>query len=120
MLHENPFKNDPFALVWLAYKNLYNKPCEVWWDVHEYTGNDEVFGQTIFPDDGGVPQVFIYADHPVNVQTETFGHELAHIAVGEEHDHDEVWEAAFDAIFNEYNRICEEMFPKKDGENDGT
>ena len=28
-----------------------------------------------------------------------------------EHDHDEVWQEAFDKIFEEYNRIGDQMFP---------
>jgi hypothetical protein len=33
------------------------------------------------------------------------------VAVGIEHDHDEVWQEAFDKIFEEYNRIGNQMFP---------
>lgn len=33
------------------------------------------------------------------------------VAVGVEHDHDEVWQEAFDKIFEEYNRIGSQMFP---------
>lgn len=115
---ENPFRNDPFMLVWEAYKRLYNKPCEAWWDTYESSGEEENYGITIFPDDGSVPQIFIFVEHPVSVQIETLGHELAHVAVGIEHDHDEVWEAAFDAIFKEYNRLGDELFSaeRKDGE----
>ena len=70
-----------------------------------------------FPTDGSTPQVLVFAEHPVNIQTETFAHELAHVAVGPEHEHDEVWEAAFDAIFKEYNRLGDLMFAKpEDGE----
>ena len=42
---------------------------------------------------------------------EVLAHELAHVAVGIEHDHDEVWQEAFDKIFEEYNRIGNQMFP---------
>lgn len=109
----SPFINDPFALVWQAFKNLYpNKECEIWWDTHQNDEHDGDYGFTVFPYDGALPQIFIYAEHEVNVQTETLGHELAHLAVGAEHDHDDVWEAAFDAIFREYNRIGDELFGK--------
>ena len=63
--------------------------------------------------------MFVYAEHPVNIQVETFAHELAHVAVGPEHEHDEVWEATFDAIFKEYNRLGDLMFAKpEDGESE--
>ena len=44
---------------------------------------------------------------------ETLAHELAHVAVGVEHEHDAVWEEAFDKIFAEYNRLGEEMFGER-------
>lgn len=111
MSMETPFKNDPFALVWQAFKNLYpNKECDIWWDTHQNDEHDGDYGFTVFPYDGARPQIFVYAEHEVNVQTETLGHELAHLAVGVEHDHDEVWEEAFEAIFQEYNRLGDTMF----------
>lgn len=111
-----PFRNDPFAIVWMAFKKLYpGKDCEIWWEIHDVSGHEEEYGFTHQPLDGTTPTVCIYSEHPVNIQVETLGHELAHVAVGVEHEHDEVWEAAFDAIFREYNRIGDEMFPK-DGE----
>ena len=113
-----PFENDPFSMVWIAFKNLYpDKECEVFWDQHQEDEHKEEYGFTSFPTDGSTPQVLVFAEHPVNIQTETFAHELAHVAVGPEHEHDEVWEAAFDAIFEEYNRLGDLMFAKpEDGE----
>lgn len=112
-----PFVNDPFSMVWVAFKNLYpDKECEVFWDQHQEDEHKEEYGFTNFPSDGSTPQVFVYAEHPVNIQTETFAHELAHVAVGPEHEHDDVWEAAFDAIFKEYNRLGDLRFAKPEEE----
>lgn len=113
-----PFENDPFSMVWIAFKNLYpDKECEVFWDQHQEDEHKEEYGFTSFPTDGSTPQVLVFAEHPVNIQTETFARELAHVAVGPEHEHDEVWEVAFDAIFKEYNRLGDLMFAKpEDGE----
>ena len=52
----------------------------------------------------------------MNVCVETFAHELAHVAVGVEHEHDSVWEEAFDKIFAEYNRIGEELYGSKEAD----
>lgn len=113
----NPFDNDPFALVWAAFKNLYSyKECYCYFDQHQNDQHDEEYGFAHFPDDGSTPSVFIYAEHSINTQVETFAHELAHVAVGPEHEHDDVWEAAFNAIFQEYNRIGDELFGKPVGE----
>lgn len=43
---------------------------------------------------------------------ETLAHELAHVIVGPNHDHDEKWEEVFDNIFNEYNRYGKEKYKK--------
>lgn len=112
-----PFENDPFSMVWVAFKNLYpDKECEVFWDQHQEDEHEKEYGFTNFPTDGSTPQVLVFAEHPVNTQTETFAHELAHVAVGPEHEHDEVWEAAFDAIFKEYNRLGDLLFAKPEDE----
>lgn len=109
----NPFINDPFSLVWTSFKNLYpDKEFDAYFDQHQKDQHDNEYGFTHFPEDGSKPSVFIYAEHSVNIQVETFAHELAHVAVGPEHEHDDVWEAAFDAIFKEYNRIGDEMVSK--------
>lgn len=72
-----------------------------------------VYGLTDFADDGSVA-VFVKPSLEVADAVEVLAHELAHVAVGVEHDHDEVWQEAFDKIFEEYNRIGSQMFP--DGE----
>lgn len=109
----SPFANDPFALVCQAYKNLYDKPFQAFFDQHEDDEHKEEYGFTHFVD-GEIPKIIIFAEHPVNVCVETFAHELAHVAVGVEHEHDEVWNDAFDKIFAEYNRLGEEMFGSRE------
>ena len=107
---KTPFKNDPFCMVYMAYKRLYDKPCEIWWDYHEEDKHEQEYGFTSFPNDGGIPTVIIYSDHPVEIQVETLAHELAHVAVGVGHDHDSMWYEAFTAINTEFNKIVDEMF----------
>lgn len=110
---ENPFENDPFSFVYQAFQNLYpDKKCEVFW---EPKIRDEALGLTYFGEDGSVV-VFVDPGLKVIEATETLAHELAHVGVGIEHDHDEVWKAAFDAIAREYNRIGDEFF--RQGEKD--
>lgn len=109
-----PFKNDIFALIWRAFKNLYpDKDCECYWepDIQDADDGSKVYGETYWGEDGAV-DVFVGTGLPIADSAEIFAHELAHVAVGAEHDHDEEWEKAFDDIFNEYNRIGDEMFDK--------
>ena len=107
---ESPFKNDPFAMIYQAFKRLYSdKQCDIWWDTPK-EADKQAFGVTNFPDDGGCPQVFVYPNYPVHQQAEILAHELAHVAVGPEHEHDDVWESAFDAIQKGYDRIGNELF----------
>lgn len=108
-----PFQNDPFAMVWWAFKKLYpDKDCEVYWEpqIRDSEDGKPAYGMTDFADDGSVA-VFVKPSLEVGDAVEVLAHELAHVAVGIEHDHDEVWEKAFDKIFDEYNRIGDKMFP---------
>lgn len=105
-----PFQNDPFADVWQAFKNLYpGKECEVFWEtqIRESEDGHPVYGLTDFGDDGTVC-VFIDAHLSVVDAVEILAHELAHVAVGIEAEHDERWDAAFEAIYQEYMRIVRE------------
>ena len=111
-----PFQNDMFAMVWGAFKKLYpDKGCEIYWEprIRGEEDGKPVYGLTKFADDGSVA-VFVKPSLEVADAVEVLAHELAHVAVGVEHDHDEVWQEAFDKIFEEYNRIGSQMFP--DGE----
>lgn len=105
----SPFSNDPFAVVSQAYKNLYSKPFLAYYSQHKDDEHDKEYGFTTFRD-GETPVITIFAEHSVNECIETFAHELAHVAVGVEHEHDAVWEEAFDKIFVEYNRLGDEIF----------
>lgn len=122
-LFQSPFGNDPFALVAKAFKSLYpDKAYIAYWEPNIYGDESEEMpkpcGLTDFGEDGTVA-VFVDPGIPVTHAVEIFAHELAHVAVGISHDHDKEWEAAFDAIFVEYNRIAVEMFgppAEKEGE----
>lgn len=108
-----PFQNDMFAMVWGAFKKLYpDKDCEIYWEpqIRDEEDGKPVYGLTDFADDGSVA-VFVKPSLEVADAVEVLAHELAHVAVGVEHDHDEVWQEAFDKIFEEYNRIGSQMFP---------
>ena len=112
---ESPFANDPFSLVWKAFKNLYpGKGCEVQWQpgIQDDELSEQGYGFTEFHDDGS-NLVVVDANLQVSNAVEVLAHELAHVAVGIENEHGAAWETAFDAIFQEYGRIAEEMFGKQ-------
>ena len=89
-----------------------DKDCEIYWEpqIRDEEDGKPVYGLTDFADDGSVA-VFVKPSLEVANAVEILAHELAHVAVGVEHDHDEVWQEAFDKIFEEYNRIGSQMFP---------
>lgn len=110
------FQNDPFLMVWRAFKNLYpDKNCNCFWEpnIRNNEKDEECCGLTDFDVETGEVSVFIKPSLSVFDAVEIFAHELAHVAVGVEHDHDDAWEKAFEDIFIEYNRIGEMMFPNK-------
>ena len=73
----------------------------------------KVYGLTDFGEDGEIT-IFVSSKLSIENATEIFAHELAHAGVGIEHDHDEVWEKAFQDLFDEYNKIGDAMFSKGD------
>lgn len=78
---KNPFLNDPFAMVWQAFQNLYpDKNCDVYWDpnLQPDEAGKSVYGVTVFNDDGKV-LVFVDAMISVNNAVEILAHELAHV-----------------------------------------
>ncbi len=107
----NPFKNDPFEIVWEAFKNLYpDKDCECWFDVlDDPKDKDGHYGLTQWSDDGAIT-VAVDVGLRLADAVEIFAHELAHVAVGADADHGEEWEEAFDAIHAEYDRIGYERY----------
>lgn len=113
---KTPFANDPFALVWQAFTNLYpGIEIECWIEPQIRTTEDgtPVYGLTDFGEDGSIA-VFVTPTITLIDAVEIFAHELAHAAVGVSEDHGEKWQAAFDAIFREYNRIGDELFGRAD------
>lgn len=54
---ESPFVNDPFAMVWQAFKNLYpGKDCEVQWQpgIQDDGLSEQGYGFTEFCEDGSI------------------------------------------------------------------
>lgn len=106
-----PFQNDPFAVIYQAFANLFpGKECVCYWhdEIRPSEDGSTVYGLTDFPDDATAPAVFVSSNLSINNAAEILAHELAHVAVGVEHDHDAVWEKAFDDIYQEYIRIFTE------------
>ena len=114
------FENSPFEMLAEAFKRLYpDVEYKAFIDPHirPGEGNKKAYGLTDF-DDGNIT---IYIDSELKIvdAIEIFAHELAHAAVGVEHDHDEAWESAFDALFEEYNKIGDELFVENTEGEDG-
>lgn len=113
----NPFKNDPFAIVYKAFQNLYpDKKCVIYWEpgkISDDEGNEYV-GMTHFAKDGEIT-VEVSVNMFIGDAVETLAHELAHVAAGSAEAHGEEWEKVFDAIHNEYDRIGNEMFGEDSG-----
>lgn len=115
MKYNTVFINDPFTMVYEAFGNLYpDKHCICQWapKIRADEDGSPVLGLTNFGEDGEI-NVYISSSLKVEDAMDILAHELAHVAVGIDHDHDEVWEKAYDDIFDEYNRIGDAMFPEE-------
>lgn len=112
---EHPFNNDMLGVVWEAFKMLYPEKVEtiksiVWVEnIHEYVQDkegEESIGVTKF-DTENKASIMIDANISIHDSIYVFAHELAHVAVGYEHEHDDVFKDAFDAINDKYNEIVD-------------
>ena len=109
---ESPFMNDPFALVAMAFKRLYpglEFDALIVPELKDENGSP-VCGETVFPEDGSKPCVEISGAIPLAAAVEILAHELAHVAAPDDQEHGKRWKAAFDQIFEEYNKIAEAQF----------
>ena len=117
------FQNSPFEMLAEAFRRLYpdvEYMAFIEPHIREGENGEKVYGLTDFDEDSGAITIFIDSDLSIVNAIEVFAHELAHAAVGVEHDHDEAWEGAFDALFEEYNKIGDELFVENtEGDNDG-
>lgn len=105
------FANDPFELVAMAFKSLYPHKNYVAYWVPDDIPDEDWLGVTTFPEDPkDSPTIQVKTSLPVENAVEIFAHELAHVVVGAEEEHNNQWKNAFNAIFAEYNRIGEKMF----------
>ena len=124
------FINDPFHVVYQAFKELYpDKECEIMFDYNVETTDthERVKGVTIFPDDGSIPQIRIDCEQTIDQISGILAHELAHVALGKpewddrELDHGEDFEKVLDAIFDRFNELqgfCADGERRTDGEAD--
>ncbi|SJP48374.1 hypothetical protein [Clostridioides difficile] len=100
--------NTPIEDVVQSVINLYGDiDCEICFDYGLIAEGN--YGVTTFCDDG-TKVITLAIETTLDVLCETLAHELAHVIVGIEHDHDEVWEKCFDSIHKEYNRYCKEKY----------
>ncbi len=105
--------NDPFVVLLAAVQNLYPEiECEIQLDP-TIKKPFKLFGKrlwghcgcTLFPDDGGIPQIRLSSNIPYFAVVEILAHELAHVVAGIDAGHGEEWEEAFKKIHAEYD-IC--------------
>ena len=67
-------------------------------------------GETIFPDDNSIPLINISTNIPFMHMPEILGHELAHVIVGKENEHNEVWQKVFHEIQEKFTEIVMRNF----------
>ena len=106
------FKNSPFEMLDIAFKKLFSDIRYTAYlddDIRADEDSEKVYGATHIDEDRKIT-IFLDYNLTINNAVEVFAHELAHAAVGAEHDHDEVWEKAFEDLFEEYHKIGDEMF----------
>ena len=110
--------NNPFQLLIEVITELYG---DIKADVQfaPIDENEECVGHTQFPEDGSIPLITISTLIPFYATVEIFAHEIAHVIVGIESEHNEKWEKIFNEIHQTYMKKTEQNFneQKKEYEN---
>ncbi|MGG1157490.1 hypothetical protein ABE237_00730 [Brevibacillus formosus] len=107
--------NNPFYFIIRAFEELYPDKTRV---VIQFVDMEHIdkesidetgYGLTFFPDEENEP-VHVYVDIKLQVKdaAEILAHELAHVAVGAEADHNELWEKSFDDIYKRSQNMYEQ------------
>lgn len=112
-MYKHPFKIDPFAVVYTAFRNMFPEcDCEISWNAEIKDEKGETCcGVTRF-EPGKIPVVAINPELPVYDAVEVLAHELAHVANGPENmQHGPDWKKAFAAIHREYERVMQAAYP---------
>ena len=105
-------KNSPYEMLDIAFKRLFpNVKYTAFFEpnIRAEEDGEKPLGLTDFADDGEIT-IFIDTDLSINNSVEIFAHELAHAGVGIGQEHNEKWQKAFDDLFDEYNKLGDEMF----------
>ena len=112
-MYKHPFKIDPFAGVYTAFRNLYPEcDCVISWDneIKDEKG-ETCCGVTRFAL-GKIPIVKISPELTVFDAVEVLAHELAHVVNGPDNmQHGPDWEKVLDALLKEYERATKATHP---------
>jgi len=98
---------DPMSILLNAFSNLFGEYNVV----IQYNPKIKrrffrgYWGETFFPDDGGIPIISLSTHLKIEHTIEILAHELAHVAAGINAGHDIVWEDCFNRLHLEHNRI---------------
>jgi len=119
-------KNDPFSILIQAFSELWpDKTCEIEFsnDIPQPTINDlddrdfwfiekndivriGAAGATRFKN-GEIPLILLNPDLELSQIVDTLAEELAHVAVGKEAGHGNMFEYAMDKLFIKFNELAE-------------
>jgi len=98
------FYNPLQSIIDAAIKVSPDIDCIIQFDPRMGNGeNAPPYGETAFDTDATI--VSINGNIPISVSLEILAHELAHVIARENADHGDKWEATFQGILNEYNRM---------------
>lgn len=106
----SPFINEPCVKIAEIFKRTWPDKKYIAQLVPELKDENgaEVFGETVFPEDGSEPLINISVNIIAENIPEIFAHELAHVAVPDDAEHGESWEQAFALIHTAYNAEIEQ------------
>lgn len=98
--------NDPIYILVKIFENTHpDKKAQIDF-VSDMKKNTNAYGETCWADDGNV-YIQIDIETPMNGLIEVLAHELAHLAVGADAEHNKEWENEFRKLGERLNQAME-------------
>jgi len=95
---------DPIQVIIDIFEQRHPKKKVIVQYVQGMKEKADAYGETFFPNDGGIPIVSIDVEISIIGAIDVLAHELAHVAIGPDGKHGEKWDNEYTEINNSFHK----------------